>query len=103
MTGTPSLKIALGETLDVTVCEAVHAQLRDALRTANAVVLDVSDAADVDVTFLQILVAAQKSAGRAGKTIAFAQPPSGSLAVALTRCGFRTPPQATALAEILSS
>lgn len=102
MSGTPTTTVALGENLDVAASEAIHEQLREGLRSTTRLVLDAAKATEVDVTFLQMLVAAHRTAERAGKSIVFASPPSGALAASLARCGFTPRAGATSLAEILA-
>ena len=95
--------VPLDGCLTIATVEATHARLREALGGAGAVVLDCAQAREIDVTFLQLLVAAQRTAVRAGKSVRLAAPPSGALAEALRRCGFAAAGTATALAEILPS
>ena len=102
MSGQDSFRIALGDNLDISVCEGLQSQLQEGLRAADRVVLDLAGATSVDISFLQILVAAQRTAERAGRSLALAEPPAGALATALARCGFSPPHGATSLAEILT-
>jgi two-component system chemotaxis sensor kinase CheA len=95
--------VPLGGALTIATVEATHAQLREALGGAGAIVLDCSQAREVDVTFLQLMVSAQRTAASAGRSVHLAAPPSGVLAEALRRCGFAPAGTATALAEILPS
>lgn len=83
--------------------EDVHRRVREALNGCEELVVDCSGATEIDVSFLQILVAAQRSAERSRKTVALASPPQGVLADALRRCGFAPPPGATSLAKIFAS
>lgn len=83
--------------------EAVRAQVLAALSDHAAVTIDCSGATDMDVAFVQILVAAGRFAAKSGKTVAFATPPAGLLAETLRRCGFpQVQPPKAALAEALS-
>jgi two-component system chemotaxis sensor kinase CheA len=95
--------VPLGGSLTIATAEATHARLREALGGASAITLDCSQASEIDVTFLQLMVSAQRSAARAGKTVHLAAPPGGALADALRRCGFPPAGTATALAEIFPS
>jgi anti-anti-sigma regulatory factor len=79
-------------------CQSLLAALDEA---GDHLVLDCSEVADVDVSFLQLLVATQRSAERLNKTVAFLAPPQGVLADALRRCGFAAPEMAVSLAEIV--
>ncbi len=83
--------------------EAVHSQVMAALSGHSSVTIDCSGASDMDVAFIQILVAASRYASRCGKSVALASPPAGLLADTLRRCGFSPPLRPTAaLAEVLA-
>jgi anti-anti-sigma regulatory factor len=83
--------------------EAIHSEVLAALTGHSSVTIDCANASDMDVAFIQILVAASRLAAQSGKTIALASPPAGLLAETLRRCGFPQPkPSITALAEVLS-
>ncbi len=72
-----------------------------ALSKHNAVILDCAGASEIDLTFVQILVAAGRTAANAHKRIDLQSPPTGPLAEALRRCGF-SPSSATSLTQVLS-
>jgi ABC-type transporter Mla MlaB component len=75
----------------------------EALSGHDSVILDCADATEIDVAFVQILVAASRAATRSNKRIELKRPPDGVLAEALRRCGFSQPRAATtSLAEALS-
>jgi ABC-type transporter Mla MlaB component len=80
--------------------EDTHRSIRMTLAKCESLVLDCSEASEIDVSFLQLLVAAQRTAERSRKTIAFSAPPQGVLADAFRRCGFAAPKTAVSLAEI---
>jgi anti-anti-sigma regulatory factor len=81
----------------------MHAEVAAAVSDHSSVAIDCSNASDMDVAFIQILVAASRFASQCGKTIALASPPAGLLAETLRRCGFSPPERPTAvLAEVLS-
>jgi anti-anti-sigma regulatory factor len=83
--------------------EATRDQIMNALSEHSAVALDCSGAADMDVTFVQILVAAARAAAMSSKVIRLSSPPSGLLISTLHRCGFSPSDAATAsLSEFLS-
>ena len=92
--------VPLGGSLTIATAEATHAKLREAFGGASAITLDCSQATEIDVTFLQLMVSAQRTAARDGKSVHLAAPPGGVLAEALRRCGI-APGTATSLAEIL--
>jgi len=97
-----SSPVRLQGPLNTSNCEETHRTIRDALEQRQSLILDCADAIEIDVSFLQILVAAQLSASRASKSISLAAPPGGALADALRRCGFAPVAGATSLARILT-
>jgi anti-anti-sigma regulatory factor len=55
------------------------------------VLIDCAGADEVDVSFIQLLIAARRAAQRNGKQLRLAAPPEGALQAALTRAGFIFP------------
>ncbi len=96
-------RLALRGALTISTCESTLQTVREALGGGEAVVLDCSEATEVDLSLLQILFAAQQEAARSGKRIGLSAPPSHALAEALRRCGFTPAAHATSLAEIFAS
>ena len=95
--------LSLTGSLTTPRAEAVHAEVFAVLSGHSNVAVDCSNASEMDVAFIQILIAANRFASQFRKTIALAAPPSGLLAETLIRCGFSLPKrQTTALAEVLS-
>ena len=92
--------LKLSGRLTTPTSDDTHRAMRAALERCESLVLDCSEANEVDVSFLQLLVAAQRAAERSHKTIAFSAPPQGVLADAMRRCGFAAPKAAVSLAEI---
>jgi phospholipid transport system transporter-binding protein len=83
--------------------EALRSEVMAAVGDHPSITIDCSNATEMDVTFVQILVAASRFASQRGKTIALAAPPAGLLADTLRRSGFPAPEAPTAvLAEVLS-
>jgi anti-anti-sigma regulatory factor len=95
--------LSLAGSLTTPRAEAVHAEVFAVLSGHSNVAVDCSNASEMDVAFIQILVAASRFASQCGKTVALASPPAGLLAETLRRCGFSAPKRPTsALAEVLS-
>jgi len=95
--------LSLTGSLTTPRAEAVHAEVFAVLSGHSNVAIDCSNASEMDVAFVQILVAANRFATQFGKTVALASPPAGLLAETLNRCGFRLPKRSTAaLADVLS-
>lgn len=98
-----SSSLSLTGDLTTPHAEAVRAQVLAALSDHSAVTIDCSSATDMDVAFVQILVAASRFAAQSGKTVALASPPTGLFAETLRRCGFpQAQPPTAVLAQALS-
>jgi anti-anti-sigma regulatory factor len=63
--------------------------LRDALTGNDAIILDCGAIEEADLTFLQLVIAARKSARRDGKNLALAATARGPLLAALDKAGIR--------------
>jgi len=95
--------LSLTGSLTTPRAEAVHSEALAALNGHASVAIDCANASEMDVAFIQILVAAQRLAVKSGKTVGLAAPPAGVLAETLKRCGFPAPQRPTTeLAEVLS-
>jgi ABC-type transporter Mla MlaB component len=66
------------------------AELAAQLAQNDAVELDVTEVADADVSFLQLICAARHQAERDGKALRLTRPASGPVAALLERAGFLT-------------
>lgn len=70
--------------------EATHAKLADILRRHDEIEIDCGAVTEADLSLVQLLLAARRSAKRAGKTVVLAGPASGALRAALSQGGFLT-------------
>jgi ABC-type transporter Mla MlaB component len=76
--------------LTMRTVETVRATLREAIAPLAApLAIDCSAATEIDLTFVQLLVATRVSAQRLGGTVSLAPAPDGALLDTLTRGGFR--------------
>jgi anti-anti-sigma regulatory factor len=82
--------------LSVATAERVRASLLAALQAQQDILVDCTQADDVDVSFIQSLLAARLTAQGLGLSIALAAPASGALHEALSRGGFLGRPGAEA-------
>ena len=73
--------------------ETIKSQLLEAIQASAAVHIDARDLAEVDVSVIQLLIAAQKSAFLKGTTYTLSTPANGALAQALDRGGFLPRPR----------
>lgn len=88
--------LKLGGPLTVRVAKPLRARIMDALRQFPTVTIDCSGAAEVDLSFIQLMLSARKSAQASGKTLSLAQPADGPLREALMQAGLlsNNPPAA---------
>jgi ABC-type transporter Mla MlaB component len=63
-------------------------RLKQAVAQHDITVVDCHGADEIDLTFVQLLVAARKTAERSTKKITLSGPPNGTLFETLTRAGF---------------
>ena len=66
----------------------VHQQLNDAMSAFNAVEIDVRDLADVDISIVQLVVAARKSAERFGQALNLVTKSGSAFEATLVKAGF---------------
>lgn len=66
----------------------VRTSLIAALQASSLVVLECGNLQDIDLTFVQCLLSARRSAAEQGKTLSLAAPAAGSLREVLQRGGF---------------
>ena len=82
-------RLRLVGALTIRTAEVVCATLQEALARHPSILIDCSAADEVDVSFVQLLIAARASSHRLGHTVALTERPDGMLLDALTRAGFR--------------
>jgi ABC-type transporter Mla MlaB component len=85
---TTAKRLPLQGSLTLQTIEAVHAELVALLEHHDAIELDCAGLAETDLSLVQLIIAAQKSARRLGKSVTLAGPASGALAKVLSRAGF---------------
>jgi anti-anti-sigma regulatory factor len=86
-TGEAGTTVSFDGVLSVRGIEAARQRLLDALSRQPAVAVDCSAAEAVDLSFIQLLLAARLSAERAGKRLALVGP-APALQAALLQAGF---------------
>jgi anti-anti-sigma regulatory factor len=82
--------------MTVATAEEVRDRLLAALDEPGGCVVDVSAASQVDLTFLQTLMAAAATASMRGVSLVMTGAPAGPLAVALARAGLTPSPERAA-------
>jgi anti-anti-sigma regulatory factor len=80
-------RIVLKGPVTLQAVEAIHAQFL-ALEDRPSITIDCSAATEVDVSLVQLILAARASAQRTGRSIALAKPADGVLLDTLERGGF---------------
>jgi hypothetical protein len=80
--------IRLPNAVTIRNIEAVHAEILGGLTTADQIEIDCTDLAEADLSLVQLLVAARKSAVRHGTSLTLAHPTSDALRGILKRAGF---------------
>jgi ABC-type transporter Mla MlaB component len=82
-------RLVLEGALTMRTAEALCTTLREAIAQHTGLAIDCTAATEVDLSCIQLLIAARTSALEADKIVAFAAPPDGVLLDTLTRAGFR--------------
>ena len=77
--------------LTLRTVEALQTRLADALATHDHLIVDCSAATEVDLSVVQLLLAARRTAADDGKTLLLAQPAGEALDKTLRRGGFLDP------------
>jgi ABC-type transporter Mla MlaB component len=85
----PAIRLAFDGALTMRTAETLCTTLREAIGQQVDVSIDCTAAGEVDLTFVQLLVAARASARRSGRTVTLAAQPEGTWLHTLTRAGFR--------------
>jgi hypothetical protein len=88
ITEQPVGRIDLAGAQTVRTIHDAHRQLDDALAGHAAVEIALDAVTELDLGLIQLLVAARRSADRAGKSFTLASPATGALRLALDRAGF---------------
>jgi ABC-type transporter Mla MlaB component len=81
-------RCVLDGALTVRGIEDARSKLLEMIKRHSVVEVDCSSATDVDLSFIQLLLAARVSARQSAKTIQLAHPAAGPLQSALVRGGF---------------
>ncbi len=84
----PTNRLALNGVLTMRRADELLGLLRAAVAQHDWLQLDCAAAEEVDLTFLQLLIAARASAAATGRRVTLSAPPAGVLAEALARAGF---------------
>jgi ABC-type transporter Mla MlaB component len=83
--------LKLGGPLTVRLAKRIRARIIEALGQFPSVTIDCSGATEVDLSFIQLILSARKSASASAKTLSLAQPADGALLEALRQAGLVAP------------
>jgi ABC-type transporter Mla MlaB component len=83
-----TFSVELSGDLTIRSINEIRTRMNDALRDHADVTADIADDAAVDLTFVQLLESARRSARETGKAFALAGPATGALKETLERGGF---------------
>ena len=81
-------RVVLDGRLTIRDIDTVRSRLAAALKEHETIEVDCSAAEDVDLSLIQLLIAARRSAAESGKQLTIAQPADGVLHAALLQGGF---------------
>lgn len=84
-------RVLLEGSLSLRQAQDVQKRLSDAIATVDSIEVDLNGIADIDVSLVQLLLAARKSAARRGKMLAFVNMPHRLAEGFLTRAGLLGP------------
>ncbi len=91
-TATDMRTVVLSGPRTVRYAEETRTLLLEALQGSSPVALDCSAVSEADLSFVQLLLAARRSAQLSGNVVTLAHSPGGVLRQALSRAGFGTSP-----------
>ncbi len=82
-----SLRIALEGRLGLRDVRATHKRLDEAMNAAAEIDVDLGAVTEIDVSHIQLLAAARKSAEQSGRTLRLNAPAGGAFHAAVVRIG----------------
>jgi DNA-binding transcriptional ArsR family regulator len=85
--------------LTVRLAKQIRARIIEALGQFPSVTIDCSGATEVDLSFIQLILSARKSASASAKTLSLAQPADGALLEALRQAGLVAPAEREPVAD----
>jgi hypothetical protein len=89
----PEVTVTFSGAATIRQVDEIADRLGQALARSGPILLDCSGLEEVDFSFIQLVVAAQKQAARQGTSLAMASPARGALLDALAVCGVDNGPR----------
>jgi ABC-type transporter Mla MlaB component len=81
-------RLSFSGEMTIRTIEAAHRSLCDKLQSSDGIIIDVTEVGDADLTFIQLIESARRTAAAQAKTLALTAPASGGLRSLLDRGGF---------------
>jgi|WetSurMetagenome_2_1015567.scaffolds.fasta_scaffold452803_2 hypothetical protein len=81
-------RLSFSGEMTIRTIEIAYRSLSDKLQSGDGIIIDVTDVGDADLTFIQLIESARRTAAAQTKTLALAAPASGGLRSLLERGGF---------------
>jgi hypothetical protein len=88
LSNSPACRFDLDGAQTVRTIQAAHERLVTAMAEHQSIEIHCNAVTEFDLSLIQLVLAAKRSADRAGKTLALAAPATGNLHTALDRAGF---------------
>ena len=89
----PTIVVGFSGPATVRQADEIANRLRQSLLASNRIEVDCSDITEVDLSFIQLILATARSAQNTNKILVLTNPASGALLEALTFCGVRNGPR----------
>jgi anti-anti-sigma regulatory factor len=86
--GSVSIEVAISGDLTIRSVDALQAELSTAIHDYSEIILNITDVVEADLTFVQLVEAARKSAAQQDKALRLSGPVGGDLRAMLERGGF---------------
>jgi anti-anti-sigma regulatory factor len=84
--------VKLSGVIDIRSIDNSFVKIKKAAADGASIEIDLTDVADIDLTFLQLIESARRSAAQAGAEIRLSQPAEGIIRDTLKRGGFLNDP-----------
>jgi hypothetical protein len=80
--------ISVPDVLSIRNVSEIHANIIDAFKSNSSIVIEISESAEADMSFIQLIESARRQAKALNKSIALSSPAQGRVLKVLERAGF---------------
>lgn len=80
--------ISLSDSLIIRNISALYSSISSEIDSNNAIIIDIPEHAEADLSFIQLIESARRHAKAQGKSIALSSPATGQILKVLERAGF---------------